>query len=531
MFGRNKKPEPISGAGPAEDDPGRLKERLAEETARRMALERELARIEVRMGRFLVEEAVETDGVAAIGADGRILHCNPAMARLAGAAGVAELIGRAPSEAWGEPDPESEGADRPARAEILLFRPDGGTVEVSVRTTRLTGEGAVSWISVYRDIGEHMAAERELKKANLQFRQLAENMSEVLWIGSEDRRRWTYISPAFEKIWGRRIEDLKDPLGFSTIHPEDRKAYLLAFSQLEERDHTVMDYRIERPDGDIRWIRTRAFPIRDEHGVTLRIGGTSEDITDRKAAEEAMREAERQREQFYRFLVHDLNKPLAAIAGFSSSLKNREELAEPLRPVAERINNAAQRLRGIVSQVLEIQRIQRGDVTIQLRAADLRRLIAETTSYLEDKDLDREILVEGRLLGTPSAAEPLPVHTDPICLGRILQNLIDNALKYGRSRVEIGVEEKEAVVHVRVWNDGPPVPAELLERIFSEFYRAGGQKAEGSGIGLASVRRLAGMIRSRVWAEAPSGGGTLFIVEIPKSEPPRPGAAGAGSNG
>lgn len=136
-----------------------------------------------------------------------------------------------------------------------------------------------------------------LEISEQRFRQLAENLHEVLWVGSPDWRKVYYISPTFAEVWGVPCEELyKNPkLWLESIHPDDTALVIKATEQKAAGDLTspyFPDYRVVRGDGAVRWIRARAFPVRDGDGQVIRIAGIAEDITERKTAEIALRDSE-----------------------------------------------------------------------------------------------------------------------------------------------------------------------------------------------------------------------------------------------
>ena len=129
-----------------------------------------------------------------------------------------------------------------------------------------------------------------LGESEQRFRQIAENIREVFWLSTADLGNALYISPAYESVWGRSRESLyQDPRAFfAAIHPEDRPRVVAIVARDREQGFEV-EYRVVRPDGSIRWIRDRGFPITDESGHFYRVAGIAEDITERKAAEDALR--------------------------------------------------------------------------------------------------------------------------------------------------------------------------------------------------------------------------------------------------
>ena len=158
----------------------------------------------------------------------------------------------------------------------------------------------VGYFGVQREISDAVAAatqgkqaEAALKESEERFRQLAENIESVFWMVGLQPQEIIYISPGYEKIWGRSCAELYACGHFLAdfIHPEDRSRVVAKFSKrIVVEDET--EYRILRPDGEIRWIRDRAFPIINQAGEVYRVVGIAEDISDRKQAEKAFRESE-----------------------------------------------------------------------------------------------------------------------------------------------------------------------------------------------------------------------------------------------
>lgn len=142
---------------------------------------------------------------------------------------------------------------------------------------------------------EHKQVEQALRGDETLFRQMTENIHEAFWVGSPDWKEVLYISPAYEKIWGRSCESLyAKPLEWlDAVFDGDREQVIAAISRNAAGDFTDIafpEYRILRPDGTERWIFARAFPIRDAEGKVYRVAGIAEDITKRKQAEIALRQ-------------------------------------------------------------------------------------------------------------------------------------------------------------------------------------------------------------------------------------------------
>ncbi len=229
--------------------------------------------------------------------------------------------------------------------------------------------------------------------------------------------------------------------------------------------------------------------------------------------------AERAREEFFRFLIHDLNKPLAAIIGTANRLAGQQEMPETLVPRVERVSAAATRLRDIVARLLEYERIRRGELSRDPMPVDLMAIISETTSLLAEKS-EAEVLLNGVPLDSTRPREPRTVVVDELQISRIIQNLTDNALRFCDRLVTIDVTQVDRSMVVTFWNDGPPIAPEDRERVFDEFYRrTSAGDGRGYGIGLASARFLAEGAGGRIWVE-PVEAGAMFKVSLPLMKTP-----------
>jgi PAS domain S-box-containing protein len=152
-------------------------------------------------------------------------------------------------------------------------------------------------VALFLDITERKLAEEALKESEENLRQITENISEVFWIGSPDWNTIHYISPAYENIWGQSCDSLyENPRSWiDSVVDTDRQKVFDAIPDTfadDVKHYTFPEYRILRPDGKMRWIRARAFPVRNEQGLVIRIAGIAEDISEQNKAQEALQESE-----------------------------------------------------------------------------------------------------------------------------------------------------------------------------------------------------------------------------------------------
>jgi diguanylate cyclase (GGDEF)-like protein/PAS domain S-box-containing protein len=166
---------------------------------------------------------------------------------------------------------------------------DGRIIDVEATARRFVREGRHVWLTLVNDVSVRLRAERALQESEEQFRQLANNIPQVFWITDVRQKETLYLSPATETLLGWPLQEIRDNprVLVKTLHHEDRSRVYAARKTATAGGYDET-YRIVRPDGSIRWVHDRAFPVRDPAGAVYRIAGIAEDITERKLAEERL---------------------------------------------------------------------------------------------------------------------------------------------------------------------------------------------------------------------------------------------------
>jgi signal transduction histidine kinase/CheY-like chemotaxis protein len=242
-------------------------------------------------------------------------------------------------------------------------------------------------------------------------------------------------------------------------------------------------------------------------------------LAEKATSDEARRAAEaatRSKTQFFAAASHDLRQPLQAIGIYCSLLRKRAQ--GPLVPLVRNLSSGVETLSKLVEELLEISRLDSGAIQPRVAAISL----AETFVVLRREFLP---LAAAKRLDLRVRDTDLTVMTDPLLLSRVLRNLVANAIRYtARGGVLLAARRHGAVVHLEVWDTGPGIHQQELNRVFEEFYRGESSKTEvggagntGFGLGLSIVRRICGVLGHSLTVRTRPGSGTMFRVEVPFS--------------
>ncbi|MDI3291479.1 PAS domain S-box protein [Polyangium sp. 15x6] len=380
-------------------------------------------------------------------------------------------------------------------------------------------------IVVTRDVTEFKRAEEALRQSEAQYRAFFEMA--IVGMGQLDPAtgRILCVNDRYCDITGYSREELLSGSVRDLTHPDDRHEDWERYSRMirGEVDEYCAEKRYIRKDGRIIWVHVAARLIRDAAGKPIRSVGILEDITQRKKAEQALRESEaalraadRHKDEFLAMLSHELRNPLAPIRNGLYILEH----AAPGGPQALRAHAAIVRqvthMTRLIDDLLDVTRISRGKIQLQRERVELgelvRRLAEDLGPTFEQAGVELEVEVE------PAS---LDVDGDPTRLAQVVGNLLTNAVKFtpraGHAFLSAKREGNQAVVRVR--DDGAGIAPETLPHVFEPFVQADrtlDRSRGGLGLGLSLVKGLCEMHGGTVTAESAGlGRGAVFTVRLP----------------
>jgi PAS domain S-box-containing protein len=382
----------------------------------------------------------------------------------------------------------------------------------------------------------------ELHASEAHFRQLADAMPQIVWTARPDgaldyfNRRWFEYTGFTEEQTFSLLESTKGRQagGWKLIlYPDDVAVCEQKWAwAVQTGEPYQVEFRFkDRRTGGYRWHLGRAVPVLGESGHVVRWFGTCTDIDDQKRAEEALRDADRRKDEFLAMLAHELRNPLAPIRDGLHILSMPQVDAATAGRVRSMMEQQVRNLTRLVDDLLDVSRITRGKIRLRKETTDLATVVGHAVETVRSL-----IELQKHELSVSLPDEPVHLEADPTRLEQVLTNLLNNAAKYtepgGHIRLTAGREGAEVVV--RVGDNGMGIPDELLPHIFDMFTQADrtlDRSQGGLGIGLTLVRRLVEMHGGSILAHSDGPGkGSEFMVRLPalprrRPEVPAPPAA------
>lgn len=470
--------------------------------------------------------------------DGRIDYVNEKFTALTGYS-ADEALGRTPRILQSGNTPpevyeslwETVRAGEPWEGEIQNRRKDGELRWDYVQISPICDEnGRVEhYLSVQEDITERKKTEEELRRSVELFDQFAEHVKEAFFLMDLPDHRAEYVSPAFADIWGTPVDEVYaySSKWIDAVHPEDRASVDRAMARNDAGESTTSIFRVVRPDGETRWVRSRAFPVIDEVGRVTRIVGLSEDVTEQRATEQALVHSQRM-EAVGRLaggVAHDFNNLLTVILAEAQLMEDAHPAESTTAESVKQILDAANRAAVLTGQLVAFSRRQ----LIKPTVFRLNELVADMETML------RRIIGEDVRLATHLAPDAGHVEADQGQVEQVVVNLIINSRdampgggelsltttnehldeEYAKTREEVTPGE---YVKLTVSDTGTGMTRDVASRAFDPFFTTK-PRGQGSGLGLSTSYGIVKQSRGHITLYSEPGIGTTVAAFLPRVYP------------
>jgi PAS domain S-box-containing protein len=409
--------------------------------------------------------------------------------------------------------PLRTGEREAVRLETMHRRKDGSSYPVEVQLQLVQGKTPV-FIAVCLDISDRKQALAQLQASELRFRSFFDSAAAGMVILSP-YGEILEANPFFREFCGYRADELTGLNIEELTHPDDRETTTNYYAALRQGQNPIVNIekRYLRKDGQFRWghASIACVPGRGQNeGYCI---GLVQDIGRNKEAEAKMQQAYDELDAFVHTVAHDLRSPLTPIIGIAEYLQNHASkmLDQPSLNFLAEIERTGYRMLALLEDLLDLARV--GHVQPPAVPVATRRVVDEVLQGLAEPIARANARIRiGKL--------------SPLCLpetliSQLFDNLICNALRYAGAAgqpIEIGEEHQEGQLVLFVRDHGPGIPDEEIGHVFEVFYQGKrGRQAGGTGIGLATVRKIARLYQGDAWVETTPGGGCTFRTKFPVS--------------
>ena len=390
----------------------------------------------------------------------------------------------------------------------LAQRRDGSTSPVELAINQVMVQGRRLLIHIVRDVTERWQADQKQRLAASVF----QNATESIVVTGVDGTIQS-VNPAFLAISQYKMEELigKNPRLLQSGR-QDAEFYQRMWSSIRESGHWQGEIWNRRKGGEIfpQWLTINA--IKDSRGHTTNYVGVASDISELKASQ-------RMKEEFITTVSHELRTPLTSVLGSLGMImeNSMQSLPQPAQRLVALAHSNSRRLVRLISDILDIEKIEAGKMTFQfepLSLAELAYRVVEDSKALAEQS---QIALVFR-----SSVDPAWVKGDADRLMQAVSNLLANAIKFSPSGkpVELTLTDCGAMIRIEVTDHGPGIPAEFRDQVFSKFAQADGgtQQKAGTGLGLSIAKLIVQRHGGSIDFRSTPGEYTTFYIDLPRLE-------------
>ncbi|WP_432822351.1 PAS domain S-box protein [Trichloromonas sp.] len=390
-------------------------------------------------------------------------------------------------------------------------RKNGSSYPVEAHLQLLTLEGRPVFVAMLLDISDRKRAENALQRSEERFRSIFETAAAGMVMIAPDGH-FLQVNPAFVRFIGYQEAELLTMSVLDVTHAEDRGWTRKYFQLLSREQSRIIDTekRYLRKDGTVLWGHTSVSCVLEGEKAEGYCVGLVQDITRRKLMEERLQEVNRELDAFVYTVSHDLRTPLTPIVGYAQYLKSayEEKLDAQALDILGEIDRQGQIMAAMIEDLLNLAKV--GALKLPDEPLDVAQVVSDLLDVMAAQIA--EAGVDIRVESFPGVRLPKTL------LSQIFDNLIGNAIRYAGSSggpIEVGGVRDGERVRLFVRDHGPGIPEEEKGKIFEAFFRgASGKDLRGTGIGLATIRKIARLYDGRAWVEDTPEGGATFWVEL-----------------
>ena len=404
--------------------------------------------------------------------------------------------------------------------EFRIVQPDGSSRWVARRgKMHFDASGKpVLMAGVLIDVTAQKLAEHALRKSESLYRAIGESIDYGVWVCDAEGRN-TYASEPFLRLLGLTQEQCSNFGWGQLLHPADAEATAEAWRECVRTGRLwYREHRFRGADGEYHAVLAKGVPIRDENGKISGWAGINLDISRLKHTEDALREADRRKDEFLATLAHELRNPLAPIRNAAKLLEAPGTDERQRQWGRDVIARQVQRMALLLDDLLDVSRITSGRLQLRKQAVDLASLVASAVEMARPLIDSKQHVME-----TILPSEPIELEVDPLRLSQALSNLLTNAAKYTdpSGHIRLVVNAAAGDLSIAVSDSGIGVSAEAIPKLFEMFSQIDSpvDRAEGGlGIGLALVKGLVALHGGTVEAASDGPGcGSTFTIRLPRT--------------
>jgi PAS domain S-box-containing protein len=398
---------------------------------------------------------------------------------------------------------------KPLDIEFRILWPDHSIHWVLSKANPYDGQDGKpeKMVGVNINITDRMRAMEAIAESEKRFHTMSDNAPVMIWM-SDETGACTFLNKTWLSFTGKTLEQETGRGWLQGIHAEDKGKVLEVYEGAFENEEAFkIDYRLKKHDGEYRWIMSHGVPRYSNERGFIGFIGTCIDINDRI-------DLERQKDDFMGIASHELKTPVTSIKAYAQILHDKFLKANDLNSAAmlAKLDNQIDKLTDLINTLLDVARIQTGQMDFDEDIFDVEEFIAEIVEEAQQTFQTNELVTSTNASGK--------VFADRARISQVFNNLISNAVKYSprSSKIIISAERNNGRFIFSVRDYGIGIPEDMQQQIFHRFFRvseSAGNRVSGLGLGLYISSEIIRQQGGRIWLESEPNKGSKFFFSLP----------------